>query len=339
LLYTFQVRNILSKNKYTQLTSLMMRAGRVYQSSIFLMVVILLASCAQPASDAQPGVVYREETVALPTGASTPEPTPVSTRVLPSEVLTPSPTPSITPIPDEVRALVVEVTDGDTITVVMEGDPPGLNYEVRYLGVDAPPNTASVSWGVVAFEVNRKLTNGKVVRLERDQSDVDEEGRLLRYVYLNDELLSITLVEQGLARANITEPDTRFRAEILDAEKRAKAGQVGLWGKPPTPTPRVLTSPTTGITVTTILTATVVTTGTTEPETTTTIEAETTATIEPEATPEETPAGTPSPTPTESAPPGQGTGDEAQDNPETPEATIEPTSTGDSENGDLQGPP
>jgi micrococcal nuclease len=309
------------------------------QSSIFLMVVILFASCAQPASDAQPGVVYREETVALPTGAPTPEPTPVSTRVLSAKVLTPSPTPSITPIPDEVRALVVEVTDGDTITVVMEGDPPGLNYEVRYLGIDAPPNTASVSWGVVAFEVNRKLTNGNVVRLERDQSDVDEEGRLLRYVYLGDELLNITLVEQGLARANITEPDTRFQAEILAAEKQAKASQLGLWGKPPTPTPRVVASPTTGIiTVTTTLTATVVTTGTTEPEATTTVEVETTATIEPEATPEETPAGTPSPTPTEAATPSQGAGDEVQDNPETPEATIEPTSTGDSQSGDLQGP-
>ena len=50
------------------------------------------------------------------------------------------------------------------------------------------------------------------------------------------------------------------------------------------------------------------------------------------------PASTPSRTPTKSASPGQGTGDEAQDNPETPEATVEPTSTGDSQSGDLQGP-
>ena len=308
----------------------------VQLNRIFLIVMILLASCAQPASDgSQPGVVYRQETVALPTGVPSPKPTPVSTRVLSSEILTPSPMPTITPIPDEVRALVVEATDGDTITVVMDGDPPGLNYEVRYLGIDAPPNTASVPWGVVAFEVNRKLTNGKVVRLERDESDVDEEGRLLRYVYLDDELLSITLVEQGLARADITEPDTRFQTEILEAEKRAKAVQLGLWGKPPTATPRILA--TAGITGTTTLTATVAITSTTEPETTT-IEPDVTPTVEPEATTEETPVGTPSPTPTKSTSSGQGADDQAQDNPETPEATIEPTSTGNSENGDLQGP-
>lgn len=281
---------------------------------VFLLVVIILVGCAQPGSDAaQPGVVYRQETVALPTGAPTPKPTPVSTRVLPAEVLTPGPTSTLTPIPDEVRALVVGVTDGDTITVVMEGDPPGLNYEVRYLGLDAPPNTASVPWGVAAFEVNRKLITGKVVRLERDQSDVDDEGRLLRYVYVNDEFLNVALVEQGLARADVTEPDTRFQAEILEAEQRARTAKLGLWGSPPTPTPKII--PTAVSTATATLTVTVAAPATSEPETT--------STVEPEAATEEPPAGTPSPTPTEAQ-------DEAQDTPETPEATVEPTSTGDS---------
>jgi micrococcal nuclease len=124
--------------------------------------------------------------------------------------------------------LVVEVADGDTIGVVLEGDPPTQSYEVRFLGIDAPPNAASVPWGVVAYEANRRLTSGKVVRLVRDQTDIDADGRLLRYVYLGDEMLNITLTEQGLARASIQEPDTRFQNEILEAEKWAKDNKQGL---------------------------------------------------------------------------------------------------------------
>jgi hypothetical protein len=168
------------------------------------------------------------------------------------------------------------------------------------------------------------------VRLERDQSEVDDEGRLLRYVYLDDELLSIILAEQGLARASITEADTRFQAEIEEAEQRARSARLGLWGNPPTPTPPIVQ--TAASTPTTTLTATVAATTTLEPETTSTAEAETTTTIEPEATTEETPAGSSSPTPAESdttATP-EGEADETTADTPTSEATLEPTSTSDS---------
>jgi endonuclease YncB( thermonuclease family) len=188
--------------------------------------------------------------------------------VVPPEVFTPGPPATITPIPDEVRALVVEVIDGDTITVVMEGDSPNQSYQVRYLGIDAPPNTPSAPWGVVAYETNRKLTNLKVVRLERDQTDFDEEGHLLRYVYVDNQLLSILLAEQGLARANIVEPDTRFEAEVLEAEARARQGNLGLWGSAPTPTPGISQPPGTeqAGTPPAAPTATTGVTGPTEPE-------------------------------------------------------------------------
>jgi micrococcal nuclease len=260
---------------------------KAYQSFAFFALAILLAGCVQ-ATPALPGAVYREETVALPTGAPTPEPTPVSTRVISADVLTPGPAPTMTTIPDEVRALVAGALDGDTISVVLDGETRGRSYTVRYLGIDAPPNTASVPWGVVAFETNLKLTKGKVVRLERDQSDVDDEGNLLRYVYLGDDMLSIILTEQGLARANVTAPDTRFQDEILEAEERARNNSLGVWGRPPTRTPEILASPSVAITTTTTTTATVTTSETTEPATTPTSEAEATAE-------ESSPTGSPSP--------------------------------------------
>ena len=67
--------------------------------------------------------------------------------------------------------------DGDTIAVVMAGDPPSRVYTVRYLGIDAPPNEPDSPWGRVAYETNRKLTNLKAVRLVRDQSAVGRGPR------------------------------------------------------------------------------------------------------------------------------------------------------------------
>ena len=54
---------------------------------------------------------------------------------------------------------------------------------------------------------------------------------------MGNELVNTALIEQGLARAAIQPPDTRFEAEILAAETQAKAGKLGLWGGTPTPSP------------------------------------------------------------------------------------------------------
>lgn len=205
-----------------------------------LLVVIglaLLPGCARVTATRLPGAIPRTATIVLPTSAPTAAPSPVSTRVLPTANFTPGPTPTITPIPDEVRGLVVDVVDGDTILVVMDNDPPGRTYQVRYIGVDAPPRSPDNPWGVVAYETNQKLVGMKVVRLVKGQQDTDAEGRLLRYVYLGDELMSIIMAEQGLARAATGDPDPAFREEILAAEAQAREGRLGLWGPLPTATP------------------------------------------------------------------------------------------------------
>lgn len=199
--------------------------------------LVLLAGCSRVTATRLPGAIPRTATVVLPTSAPTVAPSPVNTRVLPTENFTPGPTPTITPIPDEVRGLVVDVVDGDTILVVMDNDPPGRTYQVRYIGVDAPPRSPDNAWGMVAYETNRKLVGMKVVRLVKGQQDTDAEGRLLRYVYLGDELMSITMAEQGLARATTDGPDTAFREEIMAAEAQAREGRLGLWGPLPTATP------------------------------------------------------------------------------------------------------
>jgi endonuclease YncB( thermonuclease family) len=225
--------------------------------SVFLLLFLLMAGCGVSPPAAQPRPVFE-----LPTAQTKPEASPVSTRVMPLDSLTPAPTATITPIPDETLGLVVEVIDGETIAVVMDGDPMKLAYVVRYLGIDAPPNSPEDPWGVVAYETNRALTNLKVVRLVRDTTDFDEDGNLLRYVYAGNELINSRLVAEGLARAAIDSDNTRLETTIRAAETEAREADLGIWGSaPPTPTPasgplaatRVLTA-TPQITATNIVT-------------------------------------------------------------------------------------
>lgn len=224
-----------------RLSAVRLRSGAA--ALLLASLLILLSGCTQglPANGVSGGSAG-QATLELPTPRPTVAPSPVSTRVMPVEVLTPPPTATITPIPAETLGLVVEVLSGDTIAVVMDGDPPDLAYQVRYLGIEVPDPTEP--WGTVALETNKRLANLKVVRLVRDQTEMDDEGYLLRYVYADGEMLNVELVEQGLAQADVQSPDTEFQSQIEAAEQRAQSNEVGLWsGATPTPTP-VLATPT-----------------------------------------------------------------------------------------------
>ncbi|MCB0212791.1 MAG: thermonuclease family protein [Anaerolineae bacterium] len=198
--------------------------------SLFLTVAsVISVGCS---SSSSPEI--RRQSLPLPTQEPTVAPSPSSTRVMPIEVLTPPPTATITPIPDEALGLIVEIIDGNTLAVILDGDPANLAYTVKLLGIDAP--AIDSPWGMVAYETNQRVANLKVVRLVKDKTDYDEDGNLLRYIYIDNQMLNILLVERGLANAQISEPDTRFETEIEAAEARAQEGRLGLWSQQ-TPTP------------------------------------------------------------------------------------------------------
>ena len=67
--------------------------------------------------------------------------------------------------------------------------------------------------------------NDQVVALERDMSDTDGDGRLLRYVYtVRGEWVNGALVRGGYARVTIYRPDSRHAAARCGL---AGAGQGG----------------------------------------------------------------------------------------------------------------
>ena len=127
-------------------------------------------------------------------------------------------------------ARVLRIVDGDTILVLLDG----REERVRYIGVDTPetvaPDRPVECFGTEASAANARLVEGQTVRLERDVSERDRFGRLLRYVYAGDVFVNAELVRAGFATAVTFPPDVRETARLRQLERDARAAKRGLWG-------------------------------------------------------------------------------------------------------------
>lgn len=158
-----------------------------------------------------------------------------------------SPSPSATPTSERVSAQVVRVTDGDTIRVRLDGK----ELAVRYIGIDTPetvdPRRDVQCFGREASAFNAQLVGGKTVELERDVSETDRFGRLLRYVYVDGRMVNEELVRNGYATATSYPPDVKYQDRFLALEREARAKGTGLWAEGAcalTPTAEPTNSPT-----------------------------------------------------------------------------------------------
>ena len=135
------------------------------------------------------------------------------------------------PLPACDWAEVVSVTDGDTVRVDLNGE----EERLRYIGIDAPelnPESGDAEpLAAEATEANEQLVDGERICLERDVSDRDRFGRLLRYAWLEDgTMVNEALVLAGLATAVEYRPDTRHHDAILfPAQDEAMAAGRGIW--------------------------------------------------------------------------------------------------------------
>ncbi len=134
----------------------------------------------------------------------------------------------------------MRIVDGDTIVINR-----GRGSErVRYIGMDTPesvkPNTPVEFMAKEASAANEALVAGREVVLERDVSETDQYGRLLRYVWLREAgswvFVNLELVRTGYAQVATYPPDVRWTDTLLAAERHAREAGLGLWG-PATPAP------------------------------------------------------------------------------------------------------
>lgn len=141
-------------------------------------------------------------------------------------------TASATPVFTKEFVKVTKVIDGDTIEI--EG-----GYHVRYIGIDTPetvhPSQPVECFGKEASNKNKELVEGKMVRLERDITELDRYGRLLRYIWIDNTLVNEVLVQEGYANSYTYPPDVKYQERFVQAERIARENNRGLWGGCPKP--------------------------------------------------------------------------------------------------------
>ena len=118
---------------------------------------------------------------------------------------------------------VREVLDGNTIVVNLDGE----TETVRYIGVSV--GVPGESFNRTASFANRSWVEDQIVILERDGDNRDREGRLLRYVYVNNEMVNAVLLAGGLARYQPHPYNNRHNSLLLSAEDAARDARRGIW--------------------------------------------------------------------------------------------------------------
>ena len=100
--------------------------------------------------------------------------------------------------------------------------------QVRLIGIDAPE--AGETCSDESAQQLSLLIEGETVYLEKDVSETDSNGRLLRYVYVNGVFVNNELVYNGYAYAAEYPPDTKYASQLADAEEDAVNNEEGcLW--------------------------------------------------------------------------------------------------------------
>jgi micrococcal nuclease len=149
-------------------------------------------------------------------------------------------------LPDEPAgseiATVTRVVDGDTIEVRVTGrvEGPGAGdvevgsvHRVRMIGIDTPesvdPRRPVECFGKEASAATRALLHGASVHLIKDVEEADGYDRLLRYVYVGQEMANARLVVNGYASAYTYPPNVRHSELFVRLQRDARENERGLW--------------------------------------------------------------------------------------------------------------
>lgn len=152
-----------------------------------------------------------------------------NTTPIKHNVLSPSPSPMVLSASTEdtkVTSVVTKVIDGDTFKIAS-------GETVRLIGINAPEisngSRKNECFSIKAKEYLQNLVLNKEVTLEKDISNTDSFGRILRYAYLKDLFINEDLVKNGYAQAINYQPDTKYETTLQKAQSNAFLSQTGIW--------------------------------------------------------------------------------------------------------------
>ena len=127
---------------------------------------------------------------------------------------------------------VVKVVDGDTLTILKDGE----NITLRLIGLDTPetvdPRKPVQCFGKEASEKAKRLLADTLVRIETDpsQGDLDKYGRTLAYTFLPDGTnFNMLMIAEGYGHEYTYNLPYKYQEEFKDAERKAREEKKGLW--------------------------------------------------------------------------------------------------------------
>jgi micrococcal nuclease len=125
-------------------------------------------------------------------------------------------------------AKVVEVNDGDTVVIRMEGK----TYRTRLIGIDAP-EMGQKPWGRKAKKHLIEILKGSggMVKVETDVTKYDKYDRLLAYLWLDDKtMVNEVMLSDGYAVLFTIQPNSKHVVRLKKAQRAAREDHAGIWG-------------------------------------------------------------------------------------------------------------
>jgi micrococcal nuclease len=128
--------------------------------------------------------------------------------------------------------VITRVADGDTLRVRLAD---GGERRVRLIGINSPElndeRQEPAFWAFLAARYTLFHLRGRSVRLEYDETRLDDYGRTLAYVLTEDgALFNERIIRDGYARAFLKYPFREdYRARFRQAQADAKRSGRGLW--------------------------------------------------------------------------------------------------------------
>lgn len=127
-----------------------------------------------------------------------------------------------TPRVTEDLYLVAKVIDGDTVEL-------STGEKLRYIGIDTPEKKEP--FYSEAKNYNRRLVEGKRIKIEFDVQKKDKYGRLLGYVYVDGLFVNVEMLKAGLAVLYTYPPNVKYADYFTLIQKKARQERVGVWSE------------------------------------------------------------------------------------------------------------
>lgn len=126
------------------------------------------------------------------------------------------------------EAKLASCVDGDTAWFKIDGK----NTKVRFLAINTPESNEKVEhYGKEASNYTCKmLKEAKKITLEKDsKADLDNHGRSLFWVFVDEKLLQSLLVENGYAKIKYVKDEYRYLDILNEKQNYAKRNRLGIW--------------------------------------------------------------------------------------------------------------